>query len=107
MSDPGRLALRLVLEAPVELADGAGGVIRNYETVTALWAELSPISARERVLADLAGVAVTHRIRLRARDDITTRHRLRKGARLFRIATIREDAPGSRFLRIEAEEQRE
>ena len=33
MIDPGELNRRLVLEAPVESADGAGGVTRSYATV--------------------------------------------------------------------------
>ena len=105
MSDPGKLKHRLVLEAPVETPDGAGGVARSYVHAATLWAEVTPLSARERVLADASGTSVTHRIRIRTRGDVTRRHRLRLGVRIFRIATVREDASGG-FLSIEAEERR-
>ena len=105
MNDPGSLNQRLVLEAPTETPDGAGGVTRSYVDAATLWAEVTPLSARERVVADAAGASVTHRIRIRMRGDVTTRHRLRLGLRAFRIATVRQDAPG-RFLLIEAEERR-
>lgn len=47
MSDPGRLNRRLVLEAPVETDDGAGGVTRGFAAVATLWASVVPISAHE------------------------------------------------------------
>ena len=107
MIAPGALAGRLVLEAPIDVADGAGGVVRSYSDAAIVWAEVVPISAQARVLAERAGAVVTHRIRIRARDDITTTHRLRAGARRFRIVSVRDDDPSGRFLRIEAEEWRD
>lgn len=107
MTDPGALNQRLVLEAPVETSDGAGGVTRGYTDVATLWAGVAPVSAREAVIAAAAGILVTHHIRMRARTDVTTRHRLRQGARLWRIATVREEDVFGRRLVIEAEEQRD
>jgi SPP1 family predicted phage head-tail adaptor len=105
MSDPGRLDRRLVLEAPAETPDGAGGVTRSYETVTTLWASVVPVSSREQIEAAQRGARVTHRITLRLREGITTRHRLREGARVFRIVSLRESDARRRFLVIEAEER--
>jgi SPP1 family predicted phage head-tail adaptor len=105
MSDPGRLDRRLVLEAPVETPDGAGGVTRSYESVTTLWASVVPVSSREEIEAAQIGLAVTHRLTLRFRPDITPRHRLREGARVFRIVRLRESDARRRFLVIEAEER--
>jgi len=103
MTDPGRLNRRLVLEAPVETADGAGGVARSYATVTTLWALLEPASARGDVVGDRLGTTVTHRILIRFRPDVTTRHRFRSGARTFRIVAILEH--DKRTLEIRAEER--
>jgi SPP1 family predicted phage head-tail adaptor len=103
--DPGALNRRLVLEAQDETADGAGGVVRGYETVATLWAAVEPISARGDVVAAQPGAMVTHRIVIRYSADITTRHRFRDGARVFRIVTIRER--GKRWLEIQAEERAE
>ena len=101
--DPGALDRRLVLQAPVETADGAGGVVRSHEAAATLWASVEPVAARGEVAAGHSGATVTHRIVLRFRDGITTRHRLRDGARVFRIVAIRER--GRRYLDIEAEER--
>ncbi len=101
--DPGALNRRLVLEAPAETADGAGGVIRSYEAVATLWASVEPVAARGDVVAAQLGATVTHRIAIRYSADITTRHRFRDGARVFRIVAMRER--GKRFLDIQAEER--
>ena len=65
MTTAGELNRRLVLEAPVESADGAGGVTRTYAPVVTLWAKVEPVSARSAVVADAPGATVTHRITIR------------------------------------------
>ena len=106
MTDQGRMRERLTLEAPVESADGAGGVVRSHAMVATLWGEIVPLGAREATIAEARGVTVTHRIRIRRRSDMTTRHRLRQGDRLWRIAALSDDA-SRRFLTIDAEERRD
>ena len=105
MTDPGELRHRLVLEAPVETADGAGGVARTFATVATLWAAVVPVTARGVVVADDVGASITHRIVIRSGPDVTTRHRLREGARIFRILALRDQDGGGRFLEIHAEER--
>jgi SPP1 family predicted phage head-tail adaptor len=103
MTDPGQLNRRLTLEAPVDIDDGAGGVIRSFAAVATLWAQVAPVAARGEVQAAALGGIVTHRIALRYSADITLRHRLRDGARIFRIVAMRERH--RRFLDIDAEER--
>jgi SPP1 family predicted phage head-tail adaptor len=103
MTDPGQLNRRLTLEAPVDTDDGAGGVIRSFAAVATLWAQVEPVSARGEVAAAALGAIITHRIALRYSADITLRHRLRDGARIYRIVAMRERH--RRFLDIDAEER--
>ena len=103
MTGPGELNRRLVLEAPVETADGAGGVTRLYDVVTTLWAQVTPVSARADVAAGSLGQALRSRIVIRKRADVSTRHRFLEGTRIYRILSLRESAD-RRFLEIEAEE---
>lgn len=105
MTDPGRLRRRLVLEAPADAPDGAGGVTRSYASVTSLWAEVTPVSAAGEVVAADAGATRRYRMVVRAGPDVTTRHRLRDGARVFRVVAVREADASRRFLAIEAEER--
>ena len=99
---PGELNRRLVLEAPVESADGVGGVTRSYPATMTLWASVEPVSARGAVIADAPGATVTHRIVVRRHAAVTTRHRFIDGSVVYRIVTLREDAT-RRFLVIGAE----
>jgi len=101
---PGDLDRRLVLEAPVESADGAGGVTRSYAPAMTLWASVETVSARGAVVADAPGATITHRIIVRRYSGITTRHRFVEGTTVYRIVTLRDDAT-RRFLVIGAEER--
>lgn len=102
MTAPGDLNRRLVLLAPVESADGAGGVTRSYATVTTLWAQVVPQSARADIAAASLGAALRYAIVIRYRDDVTTRHRFQEGAVVYRIVAARASAD-RRFLEIDAE----
>jgi SPP1 family predicted phage head-tail adaptor len=105
MTNPGWLNRRLVLEAPIEAPDGAGGVTRGYATVTTLWAQVVPVTARDEVVAAAVGATVTHRVTIRMRDDVTTRHRLREGARTYQVVALRDASGQGRFLEISAQER--
>ena len=107
MSGEGRIGAmreRLVLEAPQDTPDGAGGFIRTWVEIATLWAGLRPLSAQERVIADAEDHAVTHRILIRWRGDVTTESRFRDGARVFEIRTVFDPDERGRFLNIDAEE---
>src|SRR4051794_2895391 len=102
MTAAGELNRRLVLEAPAESPDGAGGVTRSYAAALTVWASVEPVAARGAVIADTPGATVTHRIVVRRRAAVTTRHRFVDGATVYRIVTLREDGT-RRFLVIGAE----
>jgi head-tail adaptor len=105
MIDPGRLKTRLQIQAPVEADDGQGGVARSYTTLTTAWAQVTPVSARgggADVEAGAEGATVKYRILLRSNFVLTLQHCLVDGARIFRIAAIR-DADDRRFIAVDAE----
>jgi SPP1 family predicted phage head-tail adaptor len=104
MTVPGDLSRRLALEAPVETDDGAGGVTRRYDFVTKLWAQAVPRSAVGGTVADRLGAVVRYRVIVRARPDITNKHRFQDGTHIYSIIAVRPTAD-RRFLEIEAEER--
>ena len=104
MTEIGDLNRRLVLEAPSDVPDGAGGVTRSYATATIVWAQLSPIAAHSELAADALGVAVTHKIVIRAGRSVSAPHRFRDGARIFQVVSWRESAD-RRFTEIAAQER--
>jgi SPP1 family predicted phage head-tail adaptor len=101
MTEIGDLNRRLALLAPVESADGEGGVTRSYTMVTTLWAQVVPQPARADVAADSLGAALRYAIVIRTRSDVT-RHRLQDGAVIYRVISARASAD-RRFLEIDAE----
>ena len=104
MSDPARFNRRLSLQEPVDTPDGAGGVTRDYQQVTELWAEVMPVSSRGDVAAANLSAQVTHRIVIRAPREITARHRFAEGTRIYRIVSWRE-SDDRRLIEIAAEER--
>ncbi|MEJ2567200.1 MAG: head-tail adaptor protein, partial [Gammaproteobacteria bacterium] len=76
----------------------------SYETVTTLWAQVQPLGAGADIAAGSLGAAINYRITVRARDDVTTRHRLVDGAHVYRVIAARRTAD-RRSLVIEAEER--
>lgn len=104
MTRIGELNRRLVLQEPVESADGQGGVTRSYQTVATLWAQVEPLGAGADIAAASLGASLRYRITVRVRDDVTTRHRFVDGAHVYRVIAARLSAD-RRFLEIEAEER--
>jgi SPP1 family predicted phage head-tail adaptor len=102
MTAPGDLNRRLVLEAPSESDDGAGGVVRLYDVVTTLWAQVVPLPARGEVAADSLGATARYHIVIRARSGITTQHRFQDGTRIYRVIALRDSAD-RRFIEIDAD----
>jgi SPP1 family predicted phage head-tail adaptor len=105
MSDPGKLRHRLVLEAPAEADDGAGGVVRSYDVIATVWAAIVPVALAEQIAAEALGARLTHRIIIRTGLDVTTRHRFKFGNRVFRVVAVRDPDETGRFREISAEER--
>jgi head-tail adaptor len=102
VTQPGNLNRRLVLQAPDETADGAGGVVRGYANVALLWAQVTPQAMRADVAAASRGAVQRFRILIRRRNDVTTRHRFADGAAIYCVIAARLSADW-RFLEIDAE----
>jgi SPP1 family predicted phage head-tail adaptor len=98
----GELNRRLVLEAPAESDDDAGGVTRLYDVVTTLWAQVMPLAARGDVAAGSLGASARYRIVIRMRAGITTQHRFQDGTRTYRVIAL-HDSVDRRFLEIDAD----
>ena len=104
MIAPGDLNRRVLLEAPAETVDDVGGVTRLYDVVTTLWAQVTPLAGRADSAAGSSGAVLRFRIVIRARNDVTTRHRFLDGAHIYRVIAVRQSAD-RRFLEIDAEER--
>jgi head-tail adaptor len=100
----GSLRHRLTVEAPVEVADGAGGVARTFQPVGQIWGLISPLGGAETRAEERLVQRLSHRIVIRPFAGLTAAHRLRKGSRLFDIRAIREDTPSRLYATCHCEE---
>jgi len=106
VTEIGKLRHRLTLEAPDDEPDGMGGVVRLWTPLGAVWAAIEPVAASDAVVADKRVGALTHRIVLRHRDDLTLNHRFRLGSRIFVLRALRDRDEDGRFLECLVAEER-
>lgn len=109
MSAP-RLNRRLTLEAPVRVADGAGGYVSGWTTLGHLWGQIVAGAGREATGTGAALARVPYRITVRAAPmDAPSRpkpdQRLREGVRVLRILAVTEGDADGRYLICHAEEE--
>ena len=73
----GKLIHRVRLQSRVETSRGsAGGVIESWTTDDTLWANVRPVSGRERLAGLQLAASTTHTVRLRFKATITPKMRL-------------------------------
>lgn len=95
----GRLRRRLVIEAPVETPDGAGGSDRTFVTIGAAWADIEWLRGDERWLAGRPEQAGMLRVALRHRAGLDAGMRFRDGARILDIKALGDpDGSGRRLV---------
>ncbi|MBL8568724.1 MAG: head-tail adaptor protein [Phreatobacter sp.] len=100
----GTLRHRLTVEAPAEIADGAGGVARTFAAVGEIWGLIQPMGGTETRAEERLVQRLTHAIVIRPFAGLSAAHRLRKGARIFDIRAIREDTPSRLYATCHCEE---
>ena len=100
----GLLSSRLTLEAPLRVADGAGGATITWIVEDALWAHVALQSGRERLSADAASSRVTYRVTIRHRDGVTPEKRFVWGTRVLAIQAVLDDGEG-RWITCLCEEE--
>ena len=100
----------LVLENPVEVADGAGGLTVSWVPLGVLWGEVKPSSGREIGGEEVLIAAVGFRITVRGAVVGSPRRprpeqRFRDGARVFVILAVTERDLSGAFLTCFAQEE--
>ena len=99
MSEP-QLNRPLVLERPVQVADGAGGFALSWQTVGTLWGEIRAGSGRDPAGVEITLATVPYRITVRGApvgspQRPVPEQRFRDGTRVYHILAVTErDADG-------------
>lgn len=94
---------KLVLEAPQNLSDGAGGFVRAWTVLGTLWGDVQPGSGREAAGVEVVLAAVPYKIIVRGAAVGSPRRptpdqRLRDGSRVFTILAVTEHDQDARYL---------
>jgi head-tail adaptor len=97
------LRRRLTLQAPERLPDGAGGFAETWLTIGELWAEVTPLHAREVASGGTMLSQNGQRIVIRAAPEGSSMRprpdqRFIEGARIFTILAVTDRDPAGRFL---------
>ncbi|MBN8531725.1 MAG: phage head closure protein [Alphaproteobacteria bacterium] len=96
----GRLRERVTIQQPVETADTAGGVTVSWNDVATVWAEVTPLTGTESVVAAKLQSGVSHRVVVRYRSGVTARHRLSFGGRVFAVQAVFDVEERGEFLEL-------
>ncbi|WP_377506394.1 head-tail adaptor protein [Octadecabacter sp. R77987] len=101
---------RLVLEAPVRVADGAGGYTQSWQALGTHYAEVTARTGREKAGVAVPLSRVAYRIVVRAglvgaSSRPLPEQRFRDGSRVFNILAVAEADASGRYLTCTAEEE--
>jgi len=95
---------RLSLQQEVLNPDGAGGYTRTWQTIVDLWAEINPISGREKLFASQLQAEISHKITIRYRTGVNSSMRFLYENRIFNIRAILNPKENDEVLEIWADE---
>lgn len=109
MSEP-QLNRALVLEAPSQTADGAGGFAQTWTTVGTLWGGITSGSGRDPAGIEITLATVPYRIVVRGAPVGSPRRpmaeqRFRDGARIYLIVAVAEYDRDGAYLTCFAREE--
>ena len=85
-----QVTVQVISETPDTFGNAGNTWWGNIATVPTVWAAIEPLSGREFFEAQRAAAEVTHRIRIRYRADLTAKHRVTFGSRIFDVLAILE-----------------
>lgn len=95
---------KVTIQTLTETADGSGGFASSWADTASVWAKITPASGYERAQGQQLEAVITHKIIIRYRAGITTKQRIKYGARYFAITSVINLDEADRFLQIMAAE---
>ncbi|MBS0124244.1 head-tail adaptor protein [Thetidibacter halocola] len=109
MSRPN-LTRRLILEAPVQLPDGAGGYTESWSALGTLWAEINPrfgrfASAVGGTVSVTAALITVRAAPVGHSNRPVPGQRFRNGSRVFTIEAVSEADARAMFLECQCKEE--
>ncbi len=104
----GALRHRITIQQSVRVADGGGGFSQTWQDVPdtpTVYAAIEQLSGGEKAQLSQLGTAITHRITLRYRSDLTAAMRIVKDDMIYKIISLQDRAGQGRRLEVLAAAQ--
>ena len=102
----GKMRHSLTIQAQSRANDSAGGARRTYSTLATVMGSIEPVGGNLRLYGDQIEGVSTHKITIRYRNDVTTKHRINYSAdsKIFKINRILNLGTRDRYLEMLCEE---
>ena len=102
----GKLRHNLVIQAQSRSSDSGGGVRHTYSTLATVKGSVEPTGGNTSFFGDQIEGRTTHKITIRYRSDVTTKHRINFSAdsKIFKINRILNIGTRDRYLEMLCEE---
>lgn len=102
----GEMRHRITLQQPMEADDGHKGHTVSWQDLATLWASVEPLSGREYFYSHQIKAEVTHRVKIRYREDITVKMRIKHRDRVLEIESILDKKERREELEILCREEK-
>lgn len=98
------LRQRVTLEAPLDVADGAGGFVRSFAPIAQVWAHIEATNAAEQFIEQRLEQSRVLVATIRWRADVTNQMRIDHRGRKLLIRGVVDPDETRRFLKCFCEE---
>lgn len=97
----GKLRHRITIEQKTITQDNTGAMVEEWNELATVWAQVSPLSAREAMQAAALNSTQTARMIIRWRDDLDATMRIKYRGEIYEIEGLIEDVnSGREYLTI-------
>jgi len=84
----GDMRHRITFQREVKTPDGHKGYTVAWRDMVECWASVEPLTGREFFYSHQIKAEITHRVKIRYREDITTKMRIKHEDRVLEIESI-------------------
>jgi SPP1 family predicted phage head-tail adaptor len=94
----GNLNKYVTIQYPTKASDSIGGMTTSWSDLGSVWAAVWPVSSKEYSLHQQETMEVTHRIRIRYRNEVRASYRIKFGNKYYQIKSIVNPGTENRWL---------
>jgi SPP1 family predicted phage head-tail adaptor len=102
----GDMRHRITFQKPLETPDGYKGHTVQWQDVVTVWASVEPLSGREYFYSHQIKAEVTHRVRMRYREGLTVKMRVKHLDRVLAIESLLDLQERHEILEILCREEK-